>query len=51
MQFALSSVGNTFVPPDANEPAWAWLKSGIAQLMLAKASEPVHSKPSFSIST
>jgi catechol 2,3-dioxygenase-like lactoylglutathione lyase family enzyme len=35
------TVGNTFVPPDANEPAWAWLKSGIAQLMLAKASEPV----------
>jgi hypothetical protein len=35
------AVGNTFVPPEAKEPAWAWLKSGIAQLMLAKASEPV----------
>ena len=35
------TVGNTFVPPDATEPAWAWLQSGIAQLMLAKASEPV----------
>jgi hypothetical protein len=29
------------VPPEASDPAWAWLKSGIAQLMLAKASEPV----------
>jgi catechol 2,3-dioxygenase-like lactoylglutathione lyase family enzyme len=35
------TVGNTFVPPDASEPAWAWLQSGIAQLMLAKATEPV----------
>ena len=34
-------VHNTFVPPGENEPAWAWLKSGQAQLMLAKADEPV----------
>jgi len=34
-------VGNTFVPPDQTEPSWAWLKSGGAQLMVARASEPV----------
>jgi catechol 2,3-dioxygenase-like lactoylglutathione lyase family enzyme len=35
------TLGNTFVPPDAAEPVWAWLQSGIAQLMVAKATEPV----------
>jgi predicted enzyme related to lactoylglutathione lyase len=30
-------VGNTFAPPDATKPSWAWLKSGDAQLMLAAA--------------
>jgi hypothetical protein len=35
------TVRNTFVPPDANDPAWAWLQNGIAQLMLAKATAPV----------
>ena len=33
--------GNTFVPSDQTEPSWAWLKSGGAQLMVARASEPV----------
>jgi catechol 2,3-dioxygenase-like lactoylglutathione lyase family enzyme len=35
------TIGNTFVPPEASEPVWAWLQSGIAQVMLAKESEPV----------
>jgi hypothetical protein len=34
-------VANTFTPPEADAPVWAWLTSGDAQLMLAKASEPV----------
>ena len=34
-------VGNTFAPPDATKPSWAWLQSGDAQLMLAVASHPV----------
>lgn len=34
-------VGNTFTQPDAEEPTWAWLRSGGAHLMLAKASHPV----------
>jgi predicted enzyme related to lactoylglutathione lyase len=33
--------GNTFVPPDETEPVWGWIQSGNAQLMLAKAGEPV----------
>lgn len=33
--------GNTFTPPEATKPTWAWLNSGTAQLMLAAASEPV----------
>ncbi|HEV7427038.1 MAG TPA: hypothetical protein VGQ46_11780 [Thermoanaerobaculia bacterium] len=35
------TVGNTFTPPDAAEPSWAWLQSGIAQFMVTTASEPV----------
>jgi hypothetical protein len=35
------SVENSFVPPDAAEPVWAWLESDGAQLMLALANEPV----------
>lgn len=35
------SVGNTFTPPDASEATWAWLTSAGADLMIAKASEPV----------
>jgi hypothetical protein len=35
------SVGNTFTPPDSDGPVWAWLRSGDAQLMVSKASEPV----------
>ena len=35
------SVGNTFTPPDAGEASWAWLTSAGADLMVAKASEPV----------
>ena len=35
-------VGNTFLPDGAPELTWAWLQTaGRAQLMLAKASEPV----------
>lgn len=34
-------VGNTFVPAGATGPSWAWLRSGEAQLMLSKASEPI----------
>ncbi|PYQ35500.1 MAG: hypothetical protein DMF55_07240 [Acidobacteria bacterium] len=34
-------VGNTFVPSGETEPAWAWLESDRAQLMLARASAPV----------
>src|SRR5690242_1469140 len=34
-------LGNTFAPPDAPRPAWAWLRSGDAQLMLAAAAKPV----------
>ena len=32
---------NTFVPPGATEPSWAFVKCWGAQLMLAKAQEPV----------
>ena len=35
------TLGNTFTPPSAKEPVWAWLASGGAQLMVAKADEPV----------
>lgn len=34
-------VHNTFVPPGEEEPIWAWLQSGQAHFMLAKADEPV----------
>ena len=34
-------VGDTFTPPDAEAPVWAWLESGDAQIMVAKASDPV----------
>ena len=34
-------VGDTFVPAGATGPSWAWLRSGEAQLMLSKVSEPV----------
>jgi hypothetical protein len=33
--------GNTHTPEGEGEPTWAWLTSGGAQLMLARASEPV----------
>ncbi|HEY6660982.1 MAG TPA: VOC family protein [Pyrinomonadaceae bacterium] len=32
-------VGNTFAPADATKPSWAWLQSGLAQLMVTTASE------------
>jgi uncharacterized glyoxalase superfamily protein PhnB len=35
------TVRNTYAPPDAQEPAWAWLESGGARLMVARAIEPV----------
>jgi catechol 2,3-dioxygenase-like lactoylglutathione lyase family enzyme len=35
------SVGNTFKPDNATEPSWAWLESGGAHLMVARASDPV----------
>lgn len=34
-------VGNTFVPPGAAAPAWGWLQCDGAQLMVARADEPV----------
>lgn len=34
-------VENTFTPPDAEAPVWAWLESGDAQIMVSKASDPV----------
>jgi len=33
-------IGNTFAPQGATKPAWAWLRSGNAQLMLGAATEP-----------
>jgi predicted enzyme related to lactoylglutathione lyase len=35
------AVANTFVPSGSAEPSWAWLTSGNANLMLARADEPV----------
>jgi catechol 2,3-dioxygenase-like lactoylglutathione lyase family enzyme len=37
-------VGNTFTPDRATKPAWAWLQSGDAQLMLSAASESIAGK-------
>ena len=34
-------VGNTFSPSDQSDPTWAWLRSGGANLMVARASHPV----------
>jgi len=34
-------VDNSFTPPGQAEPSWAWLRSGGAHLMVARASEPV----------
>lgn len=34
-------VENTFTPPDQTAPTWAWMKSGGAHVMFAKASHPV----------
>jgi hypothetical protein len=34
-------VTNTFAADSAPEPTWAWLQSGAASLMVARASEPV----------
>ena len=34
-------VGNTHTPEGGAEPVWAWLRSGDAHLMLARASHPV----------
>ncbi|HEY3177125.1 MAG TPA: VOC family protein [Candidatus Polarisedimenticolia bacterium] len=39
------SVGNTFTPPGQVEPSWAWLVSGGARLMLARAGELVGPSP------
>lgn len=35
-------VGNTFTPEAQPEPTWAWLTSGGAHVMFAKASHPVN---------
>jgi predicted enzyme related to lactoylglutathione lyase len=35
------TVGNTFAPPDAAEPTWAWLDCGDVHLMIAANSEAV----------
>jgi catechol 2,3-dioxygenase-like lactoylglutathione lyase family enzyme len=32
---------NTFTPDGAGEPAWAWLRSERAELMLGRASAPI----------
>jgi hypothetical protein len=37
-------VGNTFTPSDQSEPAWAWLHSGGAHLMVTRAGEPVDAR-------
>jgi catechol 2,3-dioxygenase-like lactoylglutathione lyase family enzyme len=37
-------VGNTHAPPGSSEPVWAWLRSAGAQLMVAKAGDPVNPK-------
>ncbi len=34
-------IENTFTPPEQGDPSWANLASGRAQLMLARAEEPV----------
>jgi predicted enzyme related to lactoylglutathione lyase len=34
-------VGDTFTPNDSAGPAWAWLSTNDAQIMLTKASAPV----------
>lgn len=34
-------VANTFTPSDATKPAWAWLHSEDAQLMLGTTSQPI----------
>lgn len=34
-------VGNTHTPEGGVEPVWAWLRSGGAHLMLARAGEPI----------
>ena len=34
-------VASTHVPEGLSEPVWAWLRSGVAQLMLARASDPL----------
>lgn len=34
-------VGNTFAPEGTTKTAWAWLRCGEAQLMLAQASEAI----------
>ena len=35
------AVGNTFVPPGASGPSWAWLQWGQAKLMITQADQPV----------
>ncbi len=34
-------VQNTFTPPDAPSPSWAWLELGTARIMLARSSGPI----------
>jgi len=35
------TVNNTFAPAGQTDPSWAWLASGGAQLMVAKADRPL----------
>ena len=35
------AVGDTFTPSNADTPSWAWLSSGKAELMIAKATESI----------
>jgi len=34
-------IGNTFAPPGAESLSWAWLETPAAQIMVARAAEPV----------
>jgi len=37
-------VGNTFAPEGETKPAWAWLQSGSAQLMLSATNDSIADK-------
>lgn len=39
------TVANSFTPPGADVPSWAWLTSGWAHLMISRAAEPIVAHP------